>query len=183
MTIMRTVEDANAPVASPHHSEWERSTSDWTGDGAWMADPGFGVYVHIPFCRHRCNYCDFNTYEGLEALHGPYVDALAREIERWSGPARPATSIFFGGGTPTLLAPQSLNRVLRAVEERFGTASGAEVTVEANPETVDESVFEQLLAGGFNRFSIGVQSLAKGVLDRLGRTHSGERALDALTAA
>ena len=158
-------------------------TSEWTGDGAWMADPGFGVYVHIPFCRHRCSYCDFNTYEGLDALHGPYVDALAVEIERWEGPAPAATSIFFGGGTPTLLDPHELNRLLEAVRNRFGIVEGAEVTVEANPETVDERVFEELLAGGFNRVSVGIQSLAESVLSPLGRTHSPERALEAVRAA
>jgi oxygen-independent coproporphyrinogen-3 oxidase len=155
----------------------------WTGDGDWMADPGFGVYVHIPFCLHRCNYCDFNTYEGLGALHDPYVDALERAIETWDGPAPAATSVFFGGGTPTLLKPEQLNRLLAAVRNRFGLAPDAEVTVEANPETVDGPVFEALLAGGFNRVSIGIQSLAPTVLDKLGRTHSPATALGAIRAA
>ena len=147
------------------------------------SDPGFGVYVHIPFCRHRCNYCDFNTYEGLDALHAAYVDALVQEIKRCDYPSRPATSVFFGGGTPTLLPPEQLVRLLRAVHQRFGLAVGAEVTVEANPETVDERVFDILQAGGFNRVSVGVQSLAPSVLGPLGRTHSPERALAALSAA
>ena len=116
--------------------------------GRWLESPGFGVYVHIPFCRHRCHYCDFNTYEGLDALHEPYVDALVREILRWDGPVEPATSVFFGGGTPTLLAPAALGRVLDAVRERCGIAPEAEITVEANPETVDERAFEGLLAAG-----------------------------------
>lgn len=149
----------------------------------WTSDPGFGVYVHIPFCTHRCHYCDFNTYEGQDDLHGAYVDALVGDIERWSGPRRPATSVFFGGGTPTLLAPERLARILHAVEGSCGIAPGAEVTVEANPETVDDRVFDGLSSAGFNRVSIGLQSLVPKVLVGLGRTHSPERALDAIAAA
>lgn len=152
-------------------------------DGAWRADPGYGVYVHVPFCRHRCHYCDFNTYEGLDGLHAPYVDALEREIAGTPAELGPATSVFFGGGTPTLLAPAALGRILRAVESSIGVAPGAEVTVEANPETVDEAAFAALLDAGFNRFSVGVQSLSPQVLQRLGRTHSAGTALDALAAA
>jgi oxygen-independent coproporphyrinogen-3 oxidase len=151
--------------------------------GGWSADPGFGIYVHIPFCRHRCHYCDFNTYEGLDTLHSEYVDALVDEIARWSGDAPPATSVFFGGGTPTLLAPRDLGRILTAIEARFGIASNAEVTTEANPETVDQRAFEELLVVGFNRVSIGVQSAVPHVLRGLGRTHSPEIALDAIGAA
>ncbi len=151
--------------------------------GDWLAEPGFGVYVHIPFCLHRCHYCDFNTYEGLDALHSPYVDALVAEIERWDGATTPATSVFFGGGTPTLLAPAQLGRILEAVRKRLGLSSDVEVTTEVNPETVDERAFDALLEAGFNRFSVGIQSLAPGVLERLGRTHSARRALDALDAA
>ena len=154
-----------------------------TRSGRWTPDPGFGVYVHVPFCTHRCHYCDFNTYEGQDDLHGAYVDALVADIERWTGKHRLATSVFFGGGTPTLLAPEQLGRILRAIEGSSGIAPGAEVTVEANPETVDERIFESLLSVGFNRVSIGVQSLVPKVLIGLGRTHSAERALDALAAA
>lgn len=148
-------------------------------DGTWQADPGFGVYVHVPFCLHRCHYCDFNTYEGLDELRAPYVDAVVAEISRADAP-RPATSVFFGGGTPTLLAPHLLGRILDAIEASFGIDADAEVTVEANPETVDEPYLRELLAVGFNRLSIGIQSLAPRVLQRLGRTHSPERALRAL---
>ena len=151
--------------------------------GRWTADPGFGVYVHIPFCRHRCNYCDFNTYEGLDELHGRYVDALIDHVSRLDDRFPAATSIFFGGGTPTLLPPAALARVLTAIDERVGIAEGAEITIEANPETVDEAVFERLLEAGFNRISIGVQSLAAHVLERLERTHSAARALRAVRQA
>src|SRR5688500_12076967 len=136
--------------------------------GRWTADPGYGVYVHIPFCRHRCHYCDFNTYEGLDALHEPYVEALVADIERWPAAARPATSVFFGGGAPTLLSPDALGRVLGAIRERVGLAPGAEITLEANPETVDQAAFAALRAGGFNRVSIGIQSTVGGVLAGLG---------------
>lgn len=154
-----------------------------TKAGHWQSDPGFGIYVHIPFCRHRCSYCDFNTYEGQDELHERYVGALVKEIDTWRGFGRRASSVFFGGGTPTLLAPSLLNRILAALRDRFGIEPGAEVTVEANPETVDERVFEALLGGGFNRVSIGVQSLVPSVLKPLGRTHSPERALEAIRAA
>ena len=100
------------------------TTALTTRDGMWTTDPGFGVYVHIPFCTHRCHYCDFNTYEGQDELHGAYVDALVGDIERWMGSRRPATSVFFGGGTPTLLAPDQLGRILGAVEATCGIAPG-----------------------------------------------------------
>jgi putative oxygen-independent coproporphyrinogen III oxidase len=154
-----------------------------TRSGAWSPDPGFGVYVHIPFCRHRCHYCDFNTYEGLDALFEPYVGALTADIARWGVDCPPATSVFFGGGTPSLLSPEQLGRILEAVRFRTGIVPGAEVTIEVNPETVDEASFAALLEAGFNRFSVGVQSLAPHVLDALGRTHSADTALAALAAA
>jgi oxygen-independent coproporphyrinogen-3 oxidase len=153
-----------------------------TRQGRWTPEPGAGVYVHIPFCKHRCHYCDFNTYEGQDSLHDAYVDALVADIYR-SPAGPPATTVFFGGGTPTLLRPQQLGRVLRAIEATSGIAPGAEITVEANPETVDERAFTGLLEAGFNRVSLGVQSLVPKVLLGLGRTHSSEQALDAIAAA
>ena len=152
-------------------------------DGTWQADPGFGIYVHVPFCLHRCHYCDFNTYEGLDALRAPYVDALIEEISHADHRGRAVTSVFFGGGTPTLLTPAQLGGILDAVEGRYGIAHDAEITAEANPETIDEPYLRELLSVGFNRLSIGVQSLAPGVLERLGRTHSAAAALRALRAA
>lgn len=151
--------------------------------GEWLESPGFGVYVHVPFCRHRCHYCDFNTYAGMDDQHEAYVDALLNDIRRWDGPAPSATSVFFGGGTPTLLPVDSLSRVMAAVEDRFGFAPDAEITIEANPEGVDERVFEGLLQAGFNRVSFGVQSLVPSVLAGLGRTHSPETARRAIAAA
>lgn len=158
------------------------SSSALPRDGRWRSDPGYGVYVHVPFCTHRCHYCDFNTYEGLDSLHEPYARALEREIGGTAA-TRPATSVFFGGGTPTLLATRALGRILDAIRGSIGIEPGAEVTIEANPETVSEETFTELLEAGFNRFSVGVQSLVPNVLQRLGRTHSAETALDALAAA
>ena len=154
-------------------------------NGLWTAAPGFGVYVHIPFCIHRCHYCDFNTYEGQDRLHGPYVDALVRHIETYApGHDLPeATSVFFGGGTPTILESQEIGRVLDAIRARVGLVPGAEVTVEANPETVDEAYFGSLLDVGVTRVSIGIQSLVDTVLAGLGRTHSSRVALDTVAAA
>ena len=146
-------------------------------------DPGFGVYVHIPFCARRCHYCDFNTYEGQEQLIPAYVDALVGEITRWPSRDRAATSVFFGGGTPTLLTAAQLARILDAISEAIGIEPEAEVTIEANPDTVDEPYLREVRGAGFDRISIGVQSTVDRVLLGLGRTHSGPTALDALQAA
>ncbi|HEV3472185.1 MAG TPA: radical SAM protein, partial [Actinomycetota bacterium] len=121
--------------------------------GEWLVEPGFGVYVHIPFCAHRCHYCDFNTYEGQDELHASYVDALIADIRHTATPSRDATTVFFGGGTPTLLPASQLARLLDAVRGTVGVGPDAEITVEANPETVDEPYFDALLQAGFNRVS------------------------------
>jgi putative oxygen-independent coproporphyrinogen III oxidase len=151
--------------------------------GEWVPDPGFGVYVHIPFCLRRCHYCDFNTFDNQTDLAHPYVDALVADIERATDDFPPAMSVYFGGGTPTMLRASELLRLLSAIKRRIGVAPDAEITVEANPETVDESKFAALLEAGFNRFSIGVQSLAPHVLTGLGRTHDARTALRALEDA
>jgi putative oxygen-independent coproporphyrinogen III oxidase len=166
----------------------ERAIAGGDRTGRWLAEPGLGVYVHIPFCLHRCHYCDFNTYENLDALHADYVDALLREIrDSAAAAAAPpwgvATSVFFGGGTPTLLPVDALARLLGAVRDSVGIAADAEVTIECNPETVGEATFEALLEAGYNRFSVGIQSLDPLVLDRLGRVHSVDVATAAVHAA
>jgi putative oxygen-independent coproporphyrinogen III oxidase len=143
---------------------------------------GRGVYIHIPFCLVRCGYCDFNAYAGMDELAGPYVEALVREIEA-AADGGPVATVFVGGGTPTQLPPDALGRILAAVRGGFVLDPHAEISVEANPETVDEGVFAALRLEGFNRVSIGVQSLAAHVLQRLDRVHSAERALGALRAA
>jgi putative oxygen-independent coproporphyrinogen III oxidase len=143
---------------------------------------GRGVYVHVPFCLVRCGYCDFNAYAGMDRLAGPYVDALVREIGASADGGRMQT-VFVGGGTPTQLEPAVLSHILDAVRRSFELDAGAEITVEANPETVDERIFAGLREAGFNRVSVGVQSLAPHVLRRLDRVHTADRALGALRAA
>src|SRR3954454_21889847 len=112
----------------------------------------FGVYLHVPFCVRKCRYCDFVTYAGRSALMPAYVDALVAEIEatpgRWDGVLPPVSSVFWGGGTPSLLPPEAFARVHAAIGRVFGWRGGdmatAEVTVEANPETVDEEYWTAL---------------------------------------
>ena len=144
----------------------------------------FGIYVHVPFCASRCGYCDFNTYTATELGGGASREsyagfavaeiALARKV---LGPAAPPVStVFFGGGTPTLLPPADLAAILRAIEAEFGLAEGAEVTTEANPESVDERTLAELRAAGFTRISLGMQSAASHVLGVLDRAHSPGRA-------
>jgi putative oxygen-independent coproporphyrinogen III oxidase len=149
----------------------------------------FGFYVHVPFCTTRCGYCDFNTYTAEELGAGvsraTYADTVIGEI-RWARnqlpEASPVETVFFGGGTPTLLGTD-LIRILGAIDEEFGLTPGAEVTTEANPDSVTPALLEALLDGGVNRISFGVQSLAPHVLATLERTHTPGRALEAIAEA
>jgi putative oxygen-independent coproporphyrinogen III oxidase len=152
----------------------------------------FSAYVHIPFCSVRCGYCDFNTYTSTE-LRGvsqqTFVAELIREIyfsqrvlKNAGLPDREWSTIFFGGGTPTLLPAKDLVSVISALRDIAGIAVGAEVTVEANPDTVDESYFRALAAGGVTRVSIGMQSAVPHVLRTLDRTHNPE-SIPAVVAA
>ena len=128
----------------------------------------FGYYVHVPFCARRCDYCAFATWTDRAHLVERYLDACRFEIERTVAAGAPAaTSVFFGGGTPSLVPGSSLTRVLDAIPR----VDGAEVTVECNPDTVTPGLFEAYRAAGVNRVSIGVQSMVPHVLDALGRTH------------
>ena len=145
----------------------------------------FSVYVHVPFCTVRCGYCDFNTYTtgfGRGADRASYADTalaemrLAERVLTEAGVGgRPASTVFFGGGTPTLLPADDLARLLERVCEHFGCAEGAEVTSEANPETVTPDYLQTLAAAGFTRVSIGMQSAVPHVLETLDRTHTPER--------
>jgi oxygen-independent coproporphyrinogen-3 oxidase len=167
-------------------------------DGALPADvridpaTDFGAYLHVPFCRVRCGYCDFNTYTASElrgARQDQYADTLLREIElstavlAAAGGLRPAATVFFGGGTPTLLPPGDLARMLAGVRDAFGLAPGAEVTVEANPDTVTDAVADELAAAGVTRMSIGMQSTRAHVLAALDRTHDPANVRTAVRAA
>lgn len=149
------------------------------------ASRAFGVYVHVPFCRVRCGYCDFNTYTSDElrgarqsdyAGHAISEVRMARQVLEASGlPSRPAQTVFFGGGTPTLLPAADLTAMLAAVRDEFGLADGAEVTTEANPDSVDADDLRRLADGGFTRVSFGMQSAVPHVLAALDRTHDPER--------
>ena len=138
-----------------------------------------GLYLHIPFCSHICNYCNFNRglFEG--DLKRRYVDALETEIRR-AGDGADADTIFFGGGTPSLLEPEEIGRLIAACRASFAISSDAEVTLETNPETVSAERMRGFRDAGVNRVSLGVQSLHDAELKRLGRQHSAQRAADAL---
>lgn len=140
------------------------------------------LYLHIPFCRHRCSYCDFNTYTTLGELKEVYADALAVEIGQVAGAARrPVHTIFFGGGTPSLMPAAALGRVLQAANHHFALAAGAEITMEANPGTVDPDYLAAVRALGINRLSFGVQSAIPGELALLGREHDFDSVVEAMS--
>lgn len=151
----------------------------------------FGIYVHVPFCLTRCGYCDFNTYTAAELPGGSsresYAGLVLSEIRlarRVIGAVEmPVSTVFFGGGTPTVLPPADLGKILAAVRSEFGLAAGAEVTAEANPETVDERSLSALRAEGINRMSFGMQSAAAHVLAILDRVHPPGRAAQCVTWA
>lgn len=149
----------------------------------------FGVYVHVPFCSVRCGYCDFNTYTAAElgggANQAAYAStalgemALARRVLDDAGvPARPVSTVFFGGGTPTMLPAADLARVLGGVRDAWGLAPGAEVTTEANPDSVTPASLATLAEAGFTRVSFGMQSAVPHVLATLERTHDPRRIPD-----
>ena len=147
------------------------------------ADRPLGVYIHVPFCATRCGYCDFNTYTATElgggATQASYAETVAAELDlavKVLGPAaRPAETVFFGGGTPTLLPPDDLDRMLDAVRGRFGLAVDAELTTESNPESVSKADLARLREAGFNRISFGMQSAREHVLAVLDRQHTAGR--------
>ncbi|MEV0534613.1 radical SAM family heme chaperone HemW [Kitasatospora sp. NPDC050463] len=146
----------------------------------------FGFYLHVPYCASRCGYCDFNTYTATElrssgavASQETYADNVVAEIRlarKVLGSADlPVRTVFLGGGTPTLLPARDLVKMLAAIREEFGLADGAEVTTEANPESVDPAYLAELRAGGYNRISFGMQSARPHVLQLLDRHHTPGR--------
>jgi putative oxygen-independent coproporphyrinogen III oxidase len=150
---------------------------------AGLGSRPFGVYVHVPFCATRCGYCDFNTYTATELGGGgsqaEYAATAAAEVRlarRVLGDADvSAATVFFGGGTPTLLPPEDLAALLRAVRDELGLRPDAEVTTEANPDSVDRASLQRLRDGGFTRVSFGMQSAVPHVLATLDRTHDPDR--------
>jgi len=170
----------------------------WTGraDDAWLTAPlesgaaaGFGVYLHVPFCHHRCGYCDFATEavgglgtEDRDLLMGRYVRALAQDLAAQAavGDWPEVTSVFVGGGTPTLLAPHDIASVVRSVGAELDVAADVEVTVECNPETASPELFAALADAGVTRVSMGAQSFDPAVLAVLDRLHRPERIAQAV---
>ena len=154
-------------------------------------DRPLGIYIHVPFCATRCGYCDFNTYTATElgggASQASYAATVETELDLavkvLAPTARPVETVFFGGGTPTLLPADDLARMLDAVRRRFGLATGAEVTTESNPESVTKSDLARLCEAGFNRISFGMQSAREHVLAVLDRRHSPGRVQQAVKDA
>ena len=160
---------------------------------AEISQRSLGIYVHVPFCTTRCGYCDFNTYTAAElgsrpgASRAGYVEVVLAELDlavRVLGPAAPPVStIFVGGGTPTLLPPPDLGRIVAGIEQRFGLATDPEITTESNPESVTAENLARLREFGFNRISFGMQSAVPAVLATLDRVHSPGRPLQAVAEA
>jgi len=179
------------PISDSSHQPGEPPNF---GDSDLSAGRTFHAYVHIPFCRVRCGYCDFNTYTASE-LRGTKqvgfshvlqleVAHAKTELERQGFSfGRQASSVFFGGGTPTQLAATELIAILDSLRQSFGLADGAEITTEGNPDDVDQKYFEHLRAAGFTRVSLGMQSAVPEVLATLERTHSPANVPAAVDAA
>jgi oxygen-independent coproporphyrinogen-3 oxidase len=149
---------------------------------------GFGVYVHVPFCASRCGYCDFNTYAPGEGVDpAGYADTVLAELalagRALDGAVPRVDTVFVGGGTPTLLPPDELGRILEGIDRTWGLAAGAEVSTEANPESVDPDSLARLRRAGFTRISLGMQSAAAHVLRVLDRRHTPGRAAAAALEA
>jgi coproporphyrinogen III oxidase-like Fe-S oxidoreductase len=137
--------------------------------------PGFGIYIHWPFCAAKCPYCDFNSHVRHRPVDQPrFVGAFRREMETmrgWTGP-RDVTSVFIGGGTPSLMQPQTVGALLEAADDLWGLPAGIEITLEANPSSADAGRFAGYRAAGVNRLSLGVQALNDADLKFLGRLHN-----------
>ena len=150
-----------------------------------MNQTGLSLYLHIPFCAYRCSYCDFNTYTSLGDLQSAYVDALCEELEQVAGESepRPVRTVFLGGGTPSLLSPAQIGQIMDKIRARFVLAEDGEVTMEANPETVDAAYLTAVRQTGINRLSFGAQSAVASELELLGRQHSFGRVQEIVAAA
>lgn len=149
-----------------------------------MAEP-LALYVHWPFCVSKCPYCDFNSHVRESVDQAVWREALLADLQHEAGllPGRPVSSIFFGGGTPSLMPPETVAAVIAAAEAAWGLADDCEITLEANPNSVEVANFAALASAGVNRVSIGVQSFDPQILEFLGRAHSGDEARRAIAAA
>ena len=152
-----------------------------------MASQAVALYLHIPYCLAKCPYCDFNSYAARVWPEDAYADALLAELARYTSEetfaGKTATSIFFGGGTPSLFAPRTIARLLEGAARHFTLPGDVEITLEANPGTVDQERLAGFVAAGVNRLSIGIQSFQPALLEALGRRHSVDDSLRALAAA
>jgi oxygen-independent coproporphyrinogen-3 oxidase len=152
-----------------------------------MSTSPFSVYVHVPFCARKCPYCDFNTYAVAKVPESEYVSAVCCEIDRYSEmpgfQGRSVQTVFFGGGTPSILSSESLARILEAIDSAFGICPGAELSLEANPRDASPAFLEGIREAGFNRISFGVQSFDDERLVALGRDHSSAEAREAIERA
>ncbi|MEQ8697664.1 MAG: radical SAM family heme chaperone HemW [Bauldia litoralis] len=148
-------------------------------------EPGFAIYIHWPFCRSKCPYCDFNSHVRDTVDGERWVRAIESELDHYAGrtPGRTVTSIFFGGGTPSLMPPDAAGRAIARVAANWSLAADAEITLEANPGASEADLFRAFRDAGVNRLSIGVQALDDEALAFLGRTHSADEALAAVGRA
>ena len=182
-------------MAMPATSQGDTSRDDASRDGANRdganrdganRDRGFGLYVHWPFCRAKCPYCDFNSHVAAEVDHARFAAAFQREMAHMAahyGTGQPLSSLFFGGGTPSLMPPELVAGIIRTADDLFGLAPDIEITAEANPTSAEANMFAGFAAAGVNRLSLGVQSLRDDGLVFLGREHSAGEAVDALRQA
>lgn len=149
------------------------------------SDPGFGLYVHWPFCMAKCPYCDFNSHVASSVNHVDWADAYEREILAWAHqfPERTLGSIYLGGGTPSLMRPETVARVIEVARSAWRGVNDLEITLEANPTSVERGKFQAFAEAGVNRVSLGIQSLDDSSLRLLGRQHSAREALAAWEVA
>ena len=149
------------------------------------SDPGFAVYVHWPFCKSKCPYCDFNSHVRERVDHDRWRAGLLRELDHYADltAGRTVTSIFFGGGTPSLMEPATVGAIIDRVAERWQIAEGLEVTLEANPTSVEADKFRAFRTAGINRVSLGIQALDDASLKFLGRQHNAAEATGAIELA
>jgi oxygen-independent coproporphyrinogen-3 oxidase len=152
-----------------------------------MTTRPFSVYVHVPFCAHKCPYCDFNTYAVTKAPEREYVDAVCSEVARYATHAsfagRRVQSVFFGGGTPSFLSGAGIGEIVNTINTHFSIETGAEITLEANPNHAEKQRLQGFLNAGINRVSFGVQSFNQEQLALLGRDHSADEARQAVLSA
>lgn len=142
-----------------------------------------GIYIHVPFCGKKCAYCDFYSESYRKDNVSEYVIAVVRNLRAYSDRSRVTDTVYFGGGTPSLLNPEQIETILDEVKNSFRLSENPEITLEANPNTIDSGRLEKLRIAGINRLSVGVQSMADSELKFLGRTHSAERAEKAVRDA